>query len=83
MVYLNKQKFFIFWLFIWFIGLNPYIFVETKTENMNIEKLALLICQYNGQKGTEKQVQKCLKMFGHCENLMRQWCIGRINLENL
>lgn len=49
-----------------------------QTETVN--KLALLICQYNGQKGTEKQVQKVLKMYGNSEKLMRQFLNGRIKL---
>ena len=56
---------------------------KQKQNKMNTEKLALLICQYNGQKGTQKQVEKVLKMYGKCEQLMKQFCKGRIDLTNI
>ena len=46
----------------------------------NIQEIALLICQYNGQKGTEKQVEKCIKSFKNSIDLMIQFCKNRIAL---
>lgn len=51
--------------------------------NLIIEKevlkdLALKICQYNGQKGTEKQIEKCIKSFGGSIELMLQFAKNRI-----
>ena len=79
-VYLNKQNFFIFLAFYLVYLSKPLSLCKQNRKTMTIEKLAFLICQYNGQKGTEKQVDKCIKMFGGCINLMQQWCKGRINL---
>jgi hypothetical protein len=41
--------------------------------------LAKKICQYNGQKGTEKQVDKCLKSFCHNVAMMQQFADERFN----
>ena len=38
------------------------------------ERIALKICQYNGQRGTEKQVQKVIKSFKGSFDLMVQFC---------
>lgn len=38
------------------------------------EKIALKICQYNGQKGTKKQIEKCVKSFKGNFDLMIQFC---------
>ena len=43
-----------------------------------MRKLALKICQYNGQKGTEKQIEKCIKSFGGSIQLMEQFAKNRI-----
>jgi len=53
--------------------------LETATK-VGIEQIAFLICQYNGQKGTEKQVQKCIKAFKSSMELMIQFCENRVNL---
>lgn len=45
-----------------------------------INEIAFLICQYNGQKGTEKQVEKCIKTFKSSIDLMIQFCKNRIEL---
>lgn len=45
-----------------------------------IDELAILICRYNGQKATEKQIDKCKKSFNWSINLMIQFCENRINL---
>lgn len=45
-----------------------------------MKDLAKRICQYNGQKGTDKQVEKCLKSFAHNEQLMLQFAKDRIKL---
>ena len=46
------------------------------------EKIAFKICQYNGQKGTEKQIQKVIKSFKGSFDLMVQFCMNRIELTN-
>lgn len=38
------------------------------------ERIALKICQYNGQRGTEKQIEKCIKSFKGSFDLMVQFC---------
>jgi hypothetical protein len=43
-----------------------------------MKNLAKLICQYNGQKGTEKQIQKCIKSFKNSLELMQQFAKNRI-----
>ena len=46
-----------------------------------MNNLAKAICQYNGQKGTEKQIQKCIKTFAGSIELMKQFATPRgINL---
>jgi hypothetical protein len=54
--------------------------VAKTLELMSIKKqeLAKQICQYNGQRGTEKQVSKCLKGFENNLELMQQFAEGRI-----
>ena len=47
-----------------------------------MKEIALKICQYNGQKGTEKQIEKCIKSFASSIELMKQFCINRIDLNN-
>jgi hypothetical protein len=42
-------------------------------------ELAKKICQYNGQTGTNKQVQKCIKQFNNSLELMQQFAKNRIN----
>ncbi len=42
-------------------------------------ELAKKICQYNGQNGTIKQVEKCLKQFNYSIELMQQFAKNRIN----
>jgi uncharacterized protein (DUF305 family) len=44
-----------------------------------MKELAKKICQYNGQKGTEKQVEKIIRAFKSNIQLMEQWAKGRIN----
>jgi len=41
------------------------------------QKLAKIICQYNGQKGTEKQVNKMLKNYLDNLELMENYLIQR------
>lgn len=43
-----------------------------------ISEIAFLICKYNGQKGTEKQIEKCIKSFNGSIDLMNQFCENRI-----
>lgn len=43
-----------------------------------MRELAKKICQYNGQKGTEKQIERCLKTFGYSIELMQQFAKNRI-----
>ena len=45
-----------------------------------MELIAKKICQYNGQKGTQKQIEKVLKSFKNDINLMTQFCNNRIKL---
>jgi hypothetical protein len=45
-----------------------------------IKEIAILICQYNGQKGTEKQIEKCIKSFNNSIELMIQFSKNRIQL---
>lgn len=45
-----------------------------------MKKLALQICQYNGQRGTEKQIEKCIKSFEGSMVNMLQFCQDRINV---
>jgi hypothetical protein len=42
--------------------------------------LAKKICQYNGQKGTDKQIDKCLQAFKYSETLLLQFCNNRIKV---
>lgn len=44
---------------------------------MELKELAKQICVYNGQKGTDKQVEKCLKQFQNSEQLMLNFKRGR------
>lgn len=46
---------------------------------VDVKLLAKKICQYNGQKGTEKQVDKCLKSFSYNVAIMQQFADGRFN----
>ena len=46
-----------------------------------MKELAKKICQYNGQKGTEKQVEKCIKSFGGSIQLMVQFAQDRIDVK--
>lgn len=43
-----------------------------------MKDLAKKICIYNGQKGTEKQIDKCIKIFSGSVELMNQFANGRI-----
>ena len=43
-----------------------------------MRELAKKICQYNGQKGTEKQIEKCIKSFVGSIELMQQFAKNRI-----
>jgi hypothetical protein len=43
-----------------------------------MRQLAKQICQYNGQKGTDKQVDKCIKSFNGSLTLMQQFAAQRI-----
>jgi hypothetical protein len=45
-----------------------------------MEALAKKICQYNGQTGTKKQIEKCIKNFKGSIELMQQFAKNRINL---
>lgn len=45
-----------------------------------MKDLAKKICQYNGQRGTEKQIEKCLKSFAYNEDFMLQFAKDRIKL---
>ena len=47
---------------------------QTKT----MKELAKQICQYNGQNGTEKQVDRCIKLFKANLQMMQQFAEGRI-----
>jgi len=40
--------------------------------------LAKQICQYNGQNGTEKQIDRCIKLFKANLQMMQQFAKGRI-----
>jgi hypothetical protein len=42
-------------------------------------ELAKSICVYNGMKGTDKQIEKCLKSFNYSLELMQQFAKNRIN----
>ncbi len=44
-----------------------------------MNELAKQICIYNGMKGTDKQVERCLKQFNHSLELMMQFAKNRIN----
>lgn len=46
-----------------------------------MRELAKKICQYNGQKGTEKQIDKCLHSFKYSETLLKQFCNNRLTDE--
>ena len=43
-----------------------------------MNELAKQICIYNGMKGTDKQVEKCLKQFNYSIELMKQFATNRI-----
>lgn len=66
------------------LHINIYVYLcdmKTNKNNMKtIREIAILICQYNGQKGTEKQIEKCIKSFSGSIELMIQFCNNRINL---
>ena len=42
-------------------------------------ELAKSICVYNGMKGTDKQIERCLKSFNYSVELMQQFATNRIN----
>lgn len=44
----------------------------------DLKDLAKKICIYNGQKGTDKQVQKCISNFKGNETMMIQFAKNRI-----
>jgi hypothetical protein len=43
-----------------------------------MNELAKKICQYNGQRGTPKQVEKCIKTFLGSLEIMQQFAKDRI-----
>tara|TARA_R110002051_G_scaffold224048_1_gene287246 strand:+ start:6132 stop:6272 length:141 start_codon:yes stop_codon:yes gene_type:complete len=43
-----------------------------------MKELAKKICIYNGQKGTDKQIEKCIKSFSGSLEIMKQFAEGRI-----
>ena len=43
-----------------------------------MNELAKQICMYNGMKGTDKQIEKCLKQFKYSIELMQQFSTNRI-----
>jgi hypothetical protein len=43
-----------------------------------MKDLAKKICQYNGQIGTPKQIEKCIKTFSGSIELMQQFAKSRI-----
>lgn len=43
-----------------------------------MENLAKKICQYNGQKGTAKQIEKCINQFHNSLELMQNFAKNRI-----
>jgi hypothetical protein len=45
---------------------------------MTTEELAKRIAQYNGQRGTDKQVARVIKSFGNSIELMEQFALNRI-----
>jgi len=45
-----------------------------------MRNLAKKICIYNGERGTEKQIDRCIKMFKGSLEMMQQFAKGRINL---
>lgn len=45
-----------------------------------MENLAKRICVYNGQKGTAKQIEKCIKQFQGSVQLMEQFAKGRFSI---
>jgi len=44
-----------------------------------MRELAKKICLYNGQTGTTKQVEKCIKAFSGSLEIMKQFAQGRIS----
>ena len=52
---------------------------KQNTMETKVLDLAKKICQYNGQTGTAKQIEKCIKSFGGSFELMQQFAKGRIN----
>lgn len=46
-----------------------------------MNELAKKICEYNGQSGTTKQIEKCIKTFSGSLELMQQFAKGRIKNE--
>ena len=47
-----------------------------------MKDLAKQICIYNGQTGTQKQIEKCIKGFGGSIDMMIQFAKGRVNKIN-
>ena len=45
-----------------------------------MRELAKKICIHNGQKGTDKQIDKCIKTFAGSIQLMQQFAKDRITL---
>lgn len=66
------------------LHINIYVYLCRRNLKENkmktIKEIAILICQYNGQKATEKQIQKCIKSFNGSIELMIQFCNNRIKL---
>lgn len=54
------------------------IYKRMKLSNLTIQELALLVCQYNGQRGTAKQIKFVVSSYKTKENILN-FLTPRIN----
>ena len=52
--------------------------MQSKPNQNTMRDLAKQICQYNGQNGTDKQIDRCIKLFKANLQMMQQFAKGRI-----
>ena len=58
---------------------TPYCrWCGTNFKTNIMKDLAKKICNYNGQRGTNKQIEKCIKSFSGSLEIMKQFAKDRI-----
>jgi len=55
----------------------------TTMKSISMKNLAKQICIYNGQRGTEKQIEKCIKLFHGSFDRMKQFATARFDLKQI